>query len=222
MKTIKLLLICFLLTDLQELIAQSDDSKPTRISSREARRKLVFGFKGGFNFSNVYDESKNNFIADGKTGGVGGAFIAIPFGDFIGFQPEILLAQKGFKGAGIIGTDVYNLERTTTHLDIPLQLQLKPFSWLSMLAGVQYSYLLRQRDEFTQGNEFETIHQEFNNDDIRRNLLGVVMGGDLNFWHVVFSGRAGWDLLANHGDGNSTTPQYKNLWFQMTIGYRVY
>jgi len=222
MKIAKLLLASLFLFDLQGAIAQENDNKPAHVTSRDARRKLVFGFKAGFNFSNVYDQGTKNFVADGKTGGVGGAFLCIPFGDFIGFQPEILLNQKGFKGVGTYNGEVYSLDRTTTHLDIPLQLQLKPFSWMSMVAGVQYSYLMKQRDEFTLGPNYEAVTEDFNNDNIRKNLLGIIMGGDLNFWHVVLSGRAGWDVLANQGDGNSTTPRYKNLWFQATIGYRVY
>ncbi len=224
MKKIHLLLITLFALNLEVGYAQNttDDNSPGRNTSREARRKFVFGFKGGFNSSNVYDESQNNFRADSKIGGVGGLFFCVPFGDFIGFQPEILLSQKGFSGSGQLLGDVYTINRTTTHLDIPLQLQLKPFSWMSMVAGVQYSYLLKQKDEFSQGNNYQYVTQTFENDNIRKNLFGIVFGGDLNFWHIVVSARVGWDILANHGDGNSSTPQYKNTWFQGTLGYRIY
>jgi hypothetical protein len=213
-------IVCGEMTNAQT--TTTTETKRTRISSREAKRKVVFGFKGGFNRSNVYDMNSKNFVADPKTGGVVGGFLAIPFGDFIGFMPEVLYSHKGFSGTGTINGEVYGLTRTTTHIDIPLQLQLKPFSWFSMVGGIQYSYLIRQKDEFVVGSNSEQITKEFNNDNIRKNLVGVVVGGDLNFWHIVFSARGGWDMMANHGDGTSSTPQYKNLWFQGTIGYRVY
>jgi hypothetical protein len=225
MKKIYVFFVMLLLANVENGNAQknsTDDNSPGRTTSREARRKFLFGFKAGFNRSNVYNQNNRTFVANPKTGGVGGVFFAIPFGDFIGFQPEVLYSQKGFSGAGQLNGDVYTLNRTTSYLDIPLQLQLKPFSWMSMVAGLQYSYLLKQHDEFSHGNNYEYVNQTFSNDNIRKNLVGFVMGGDLNFWHIVFSGRAGWDMIANHGDGNSSTPQYKNLWFQGTVGYRIY
>jgi hypothetical protein len=218
MKNLKILAIAAVFFAVEPAVAQSD----THTSSRDARRKIVFGFKGGFNRSNVYDQGSRNFVADTKTGGVVGGFLCIPFGDFIGFQPELLYSQKGFKGTGVINGEFYEISRTTNHLDIPLQLQLKPFGWLSMLAGIQYSYLLSQRDELSRYNNYEQINKEFVNDDIRKNLVGILMGGDVNFWHVVFSARVGWDIISNHGDGNSSTPQYKNYWVQGTLGYRIY
>jgi hypothetical protein len=32
--------------------------------------------------------------------------------------------------------------------------------------------------------------------------------------------RGSWDLKNNNGDGTSTTPRYKNVWYQATVGYR--
>jgi hypothetical protein len=202
--------------------AQNGSNSNRGTSSREAKHKVVFGFKGGINRSDIYAENSHDFIADGKTGAVAGGFLCIPFGDFIGFQPEVLFSQKGFSGVGDLSGNLYQLKRTTNYLDVPLQLQLKPFAWFSMLAGVQYSYLLKQRDEFVYTGNSDQIRQQFSSDVLRKHMAGVVVGGDLNFWHIVVSGRAGWDILKNNSDGNSLTPRYKNLWFQGTIGYRVY
>jgi hypothetical protein len=38
----------------------------------------------------------------------------------------------------------------------------------------------------------------------------------------VLSARSGWDVQRNNGDGTSSIPRYKNVWFQATIGYRFY
>jgi len=37
---------------------------------------------------------------------------------------------------------------------------------------------------------------------------------------LVLSGRVAWDLYDNNGDGTSTTPRYKNVVGQITLGYR--
>ena len=192
------------------------------ISSKDARKKVILGFKGGVNRSNVFDESGGQFVAQPKVGFAGGSFLAVPFGSLLGFQPEIMFTQKGFQGSGVIGGENYLITRTTNHLEIPLQLQVKPFAFFSALAGVQYSYLLSQNDRTTFGaNSTEQI-QEFQNDNIRKNMFGAVVGFDINIGHMVISGRSGWDLLSNHGDGNSSTPRYKNMWLQGTFGYRLY
>lgn len=191
-------------------------------SSRDAKKRVVLGFKAGLNRSNVYDEQGQDFVANGKTGFAGGAFLALPVGGFLGFQPEILISQKGFSSTGTIYGDRYWLERTSTYLDIPLQVQLKPFRFLSLLGGVQYSYLLNQRDRFTYGANSLEQNEEFRNDNIRKNIFGGVIGVDVNIRHFVLSGRYAWDLRANRGDGSSFTPRYKNVWLQATIGYRIY
>lgn len=192
------------------------------VNSREAKKKVILGFKAGINRSNVFDESGQAFVANPKPGYAAGVFLAVPFGSLLGFQPEILLQQKGFQGSGTLVGQNYLITRTTTHLDIPLQLQVKPFKWMAVVGGPQYSYMLKQTDRFTFGSNSSEQSKEFNNDNIRRNIFGAVVGIDINIQHFVISGRYGWDMVSNHGDGTSSTPRYKNLWLQGTIGYRLY
>ncbi len=74
---------------------------------------------------------------------------------------------------------------------------------------------------FTVGQS--NVVQEFDNenDQIRKNIFGAVGGLDVNISHVVISGRMGFDLLNNNGDGTSTTPRYKNRWIQLTAGVKI-
>ena len=200
------------------LVVEAQDD----VNSREAKKKVILGFKAGLNNSNVFDESGGQFVARSKAGYAAGVFLAVPFGSLLGFQPEILLQQKGFQGSGVVAGENYLITRTTTHLDIPLQLQFKPFRWLSLVSGPQYSYMLKQTDRMTYGTNSQAQTREFENDNIRRNIFGAVAGLDINVGHFVLSGRYGWDMTSNHGDGTSSTPRYKNTWLQGTIGYRIY
>lgn len=202
-------------------LAAQEEQSP-RPSSREARQKLVFGLKAGLNSSNVYDQSNNTFAAAPKIGGMAGTFLSIPVGRLLGFQPELHISQKGFVASGQMSLQPYTLTRTTTHVDIPLLVQLKPFSFLSLLAGPQYSYLIKQRDEVVSNGQYEEVSQTFRTNNLHKNLLGIVAGADINLWHLVVSLRTGWDVTANHGDGSASTPRYKNLWLQGAIGYRIY
>jgi hypothetical protein len=190
-------------------------------SKTDNRTGVTFGIKAGTNYSNVYDEEGNDFVADGKFGFAAGAFVAIPLGKIIGIQPEILYSQKGFKSTGTFLGNTYSMTRTTEFIDVPLLLAVKPVDQLTLLFGPQFSYLIKQKDEFTGGTISSTQQQEFDNNDITKNILGLTGGADVNLTdNLVLGLRAGWDIKTNEGDGNSSTPRYKNMWYQATVGYK--
>ncbi|MBK9256718.1 MAG: PorT family protein [Saprospiraceae bacterium] len=191
------------------LFAQDDD-----------RTQFQFGIKAGINFANVYDEQGEDFRADGKIGFAGGVFMAIPLVSVLGFQPEILFSQKGFKATGSLLGNTYGLTRTTDYIDIPLLLAVKPIKELTILAGPQFSYLLKQKDVFENAVNSVEVINEFNNDNIRKNIFGLAFGVNLNLDKVVLGARAAWDVSTNNGDGTSQTPRYKNAWLQATVGFR--
>lgn len=140
----------------------------------------------------------------------------------MGIQPEVLFSQKGFRATGRILGGNYDLTRTSNYLDVPLLFALKPAPFLTLLVGPQFSYLLSQKDVFKNATTTIAQEQEFVNDNIRKNVLCVTGGVDININHVVLSARVGWDIQKNAGDGSATTPRYKNAWYQATVGYRLY
>jgi hypothetical protein len=180
------------------------------------REKMVFGVKAGANYANVYDEEGDQFEADGKFGFVAGGFLAIPIGKFLGVQPEILFSQKGYQGTSNVFGIEYTYSRTSNFIDIPLLIALKPAEGLTILGGPQYSYLLKQVDKFDR----TSTEINFSNDNIRKNILALLLGFDINLDHIVIGARVGWDLQDNNGDGTSTIPRYKNVWYQGTFGIR--
>ena len=184
------------------------------------RESVHFGVKAGLNYSNVYDTEGEEFEANPKLGFAGGMFLAVPIGKFIGIQPELLFSQKGFQASGRLLGSTYNFTRTTSYIDIPVMLALKPSEFVTILAGPQYSYLVKQKDVFTGTTSSFEQEEKFKNDNISRNILCFTGGIDVTIQHLVIGARAGWDIQKNHGDGSSTTPRYKNVWYQATIGYR--
>jgi hypothetical protein len=226
MKTLNIfifLLTFQLISTAQENTSESSSKRDRdNISSREAKRKLVFGLKAGLNRSNVYDTKGLNFVANPKTGFAGGVFAAIPIGGLIGVQPEVHISQKGFTGRGMVNNESYTLNRTTTFLDIPLQLQIKPVRFFSLVLGIQYSYLLNENNEYSFEDKSIDENQQFDNNNLQKNIFAAVGGFDINIRHLVLSGRTGWDIQHNNGDGTSTDPRYKNVWLQGTLGFRFY
>lgn len=188
----------------------------------DGRGKGMLGIKAGINYSGVYNPQTEAFRGDSKFGFAGGIVVHVPIGIYLGVQSELLLSQKGFEGEGLLLGSKYNFTRTTTYLDIPILLALKPASFLTLLLGPQYSYLLRQKDVFSNTQVSFSQEQQFENDNIRQNIFGFVVGADIIVNHAVLGLRAGWDIMDNHGDGTSGTPRYKNTWVQATVGYYLF
>jgi hypothetical protein len=193
---------------------------PAPVVVKDWQTRFYFGLKAGANYSNVYDSEGENFKADSKFGFVGGLFIAIPLGRFLGLQPEVLFSQRGFHGTGTLLGNNYKVTRTSNFIDVPLLLAIKAGRGLTFVAGPQFSYLIKQKDEFTTGTENIEQEQVFKADNIRKNTMCFLGGVDFNFNNVVLGTRVGWDVRDNKGDGTSETPRYKNAWVQATLGIR--
>lgn len=186
-------------------------------NTTDLRDRLLFGLKAGANYSNVYDSKNQEFKANYKLGFAGGAFLAIPIGKFIGLQPEILFSQKGYQVSGSFLTVDYKYTHTVNYIDVPLLFALKPSQFVTLLAGPQYSFLIKEKNVFTGGSFTVDQEQTFQND---RSVLGIVGGIDFNVKQFVLSTRAGWDLQNNNGDGTTTNPRYKNVSYQVTLGFK--
>lgn len=187
----------------------------------DTRENMRFGIKAGANLANVWDAVGEDFRADPKLGFAGGIFLEIPIGKFVGFQPALMYSQKGFKGDGTLLGSPYSLTRTTSYVDAPLLLQIKPSPFFTVALGPQYSYLINEKNVYSYGANSVEQEQAFDNDNIRKNVLGFLTGVDVNFSNFVISGRVGWDFQTNHGDGSSSTPRYKNRWLQLTAGLKI-
>jgi hypothetical protein len=96
----------------------------------------------------------------------------------------------------------------------------KPSSFLSILAGPQFSYLILQKNAFDSGTTSVAQETEFINDNVRKNIMGFIGGIDININHIVIGLRAAADFQKNNGSGTAITPNYKNVWYQATIGFR--
>lgn len=210
----KILLLSTMMISMVSIVKAQDET--------DNREKIQFGARIGASYSNVYDTKGEEFDADAKLGFSGGAFVMIPIGKYFGIQPEVMINQKGYQATGNLLFNSYEMKRTSTFLEIPLLFAIKPSEFITLLVGPQYSYLLKQTDKFTSSAFSYQQEQEFEQDNIRKNIFGLVVGADINLKHFVLGGRVGWDMQTNRGDGTSSTPRYKNLSGQLTLGYKIY
>lgn len=199
---------------------KAQETKKARVYVEDPREKFAFGIKGGLNYSDVWDQTEN-FTAEPKIGLAGGLYLGIPLGKYLGIQPEILISQKGLKGSGMLFESNYSFKRTSTYIDIPLQVQMKPTENLTIVFGPQFSSLLEEKNVYSFGENSSMQDQAFKNENSRDNIFGFVVGPDIIISHLVISGRIGWDLQDYGANDVSTTPQYKNQWMQLTAGFKL-
>lgn len=196
----------------QSIIAQ-DQTTNSAPYEMDAREELKVGIKAGMNYSNVYSESGDDFVADGKVGFAGGVFVSIPLNQLIGIQPELMYSQKGFKG-DVLGIDY---KATFNYLDLPVHLQIKPTENISILAGPQFSYLLSSKYEL---GSLSAVNEEDLEDDNNRATVGISAGVDFTVQNFLISARGAWDLSKMNKDNSTSDINYKNQVLQITLGYR--
>ena len=193
----------------------------SQTTTYDTASSMKFGFKIGANVSNVYDAQGEQFNANPKLGLAGGVFLFVPVGNFLGVQPEILFSQKGYQSSGsVLGVD-YKYMHTSNHIDVPILFAFKPVPELKILLGPQYSFLISEKNTFTNTLFSNPLIKEtdFDNSNVRKNTLGFVFGGDLSLGRFVIGLRTGWDVINNNGDGTTTVPRYKNMYYQGTVGF---
>ena len=194
-------------------VAQTTTSTTNEPYNMDAREELKVGIKAGINYSNVYSESGDDYVADGKVGFAGGVFVSIPLNQLVGIQPELLYSQKGFKTEGTF----FDGKVTSNHLDLPVHLQIKPTENISLLVGPQLSYLLSTKYEI---NGLSLVDEEDLEDENNRATFGISAGVDFTVQNFLISARGSWDLSKFNKDNSTSDINYKNQLFQITLGYR--
>lgn len=209
MKT-KLLTLAILLTLVLKVSAQE--------KNEDLMQNIAVGVKAGINISNVYDTEGDGFDSKAKVGLAFGGFLSIPFSKSLGFQPEVMYSQKGYKGNGTLLIVDYSYTRKLDYIDVPLQLQIKPMPQLTILVGPQYSFLIHKGLDFSGGGISGSQQSDMDNQNIRKNTLGITGGIDVHVSNFLISGKVAWDLQDNNGDGTSSSPRFKNTIGQITVG----
>jgi hypothetical protein len=201
---------------------KAQDEVVVTVPKNDVRDRLMLGFKAGGNLANIYDTEGGTATTYPVVGFAGGTFLSIPIGKYLGVQPEVLFSQRGFQAQGNTQGNSYNITRITSYVDVPVLFAFKPSRFLTVLAGPQFSYLVQRNDYFVSGSTSVSQQVEFENDNIRKNTYCFTGGVDINIRHFVFGARAGWDIRHNNGDGSVSTIRYKNVWYQATVGFRLY
>jgi len=213
MKTLRTLSILLLFISLSGIVCAQESTN--RGEEPEAR----IGIMGGLSIATIVKTNDANFSSSPLYGFNAGGVLQLPLGRVIALQPGVLFSQKGYRATGTAALNDYDYSRKLNCLDIPLLVRINLAKELGIVAGPQYSYLLSTTTRFKSGTASYMESVKNDNDNIRRNVFGGVIGLDINLDRNFFLyGRYTIDFKNNNGDGTSSTPAYKNQVFQAGIG----
>ena len=181
---------------------------------------VYFGIRAGINLSNMVKDADNSFSSGSKLGLNAGAFLEIPVTAGFSIQPELQFSQKGYKNTGSFLGSPYEYKQTTNFIEVPLLAKLNPSKNFGILIGPQFSFLVSTQTKFTVNNSSFENQVKQDNTNLRKNILGGIVGIEASSGPVVFDLRYNLDFQNNNGDGTTSTPKYKNQVIALSVGFR--
>jgi hypothetical protein len=178
------------------------------------------GGRVGVNFSNIIKTGDDDFETEFKPGIHAGITLDIPLVSQLSFAPEIMYSQKGYKTSGtslLGGANEYSV--TTNFIEVPVLLKLKAGTGFNIHLGPQISFLTATTTSYKTGSEEYRNKIDEENDNLKKNLIGGVIGAGFNFGtRTSLVARYALDFQKNNEDGSSETPLYKNQVIQVGLG----
>ena len=181
-------------------------------------KSVRVGARAGMNLSNMVKSGNSDYSTGSKTGYNAAIFLDLPIASVFSIQPELQFSQKGYKATGTYLGSPYEYKQTTNFIEVPLLAKLKPVPGFGIVVGPQFSFLTSRKTNFTVNNaSYETLVKT-DNDNLRKNILGGVIGIEGGAKNFVASLRYNIDFQNNNGDGTSSTPKYKNQVISLGLG----
>lgn len=199
---------------------KSVSSSSYKTSDNSDKGRFHAGIRAGVNSSNLIKSGDVDISTGAKLGFNAAVFLEIPIIPAFSIQPEIQFSQKGYKASGSYLTIPYEYKQTNNFIEVPLLAKFKPSKNFGILVGPQFSFLTSAKTKYTIAN---TSHEQLvdqDNDNLRKNILGGVIGLEAAAGPIVFDLRYSLDFQKNNGDGSSTTPTYRNQVIALSAGLR--
>ncbi|MDX1830441.1 MAG: porin family protein [Lutibacter sp.] len=181
------------------------------ITTITAQKKINFGVKGGFNFSNITQGVYSGYTSS-KTGMNIGLLAEIPLSDKFAIQPEILYSTQGAKTSIILnsltfpGAPPIPAEYKLNYIQIPVLAKVNIINSLSFEIGPQFSFLTKAEEKSSLGTTSNIgNHFEF----------GGVLGISYKINKTIFLNSR---YLKGFSKAFKNNGEAKNFGFQLGIG----
>ena len=176
--------------------------------------------------NNVVDLSNGFITTKSKTGFTVGGYVNIPVSDKISFEPGLQYAQKGYTMQGNLKIDALKFlgvnasAKVEAHyIDVPLVLKAEVAKGLSIYAGPQLSYLVKNNLHLNAGVLGISLYN--NKIDITDNFNRLDMGiaGGIGYkFDNGFNIKAGYDYGLSKLDKNDNFKAYNRV-AKISVGF---
>lgn len=180
------------------------------VSSLSAQEYVVFGAKGGVNFSNFAGDGFASFEEDSnaRTAYHLGLVAEIPVSDRFSVQPEVLYSAQGFDIVQIENNP--DVEFRLDYINVPVLAKFYVTDGLSLVAGPQFGFLVESEIK-SENSETELNSENFNNFD-----MAVGFGAEYKFNKFFLYGRYNAGLTDIYENENV---EAKNSVIQAGVGF---
>lgn len=179
------------------------------------------GLTAGINLTTLGTASSNGLTInyDYRPGFQGGIFAEIPVAEKITFSPQVLFSQKGGNVNTVVNGVTLKGDTRINYLDVPLLVDFKVNSGVSLFVGPQVAFLMSQKSNITasMGN-LSASDTNTDTDGFRKTLIGANVGVGykvnkdigLKLHYITDFQRA--------GSGSNDTGE-RNSGFALSVGY---
>ena len=202
-----------------------------------AKAQVSYGVQAGVNIANFKGEALNslNNVVDltngfintkSKTGFHVGGYVNIPVTDKISFEPGVQYSQKGYAMKGDLKIDALKFlgvnasAKVQAHyIDMPLVLKAEVAKGLSIYAGPQISYLVKNNFQVnTSVLGISLLNKKLNlTNNFNRMDIGLAGGVGYKFDNG-FNVKAGYDYGLSKLDKNDNVKAYNRV-VKVSVGF---
>jgi hypothetical protein len=140
-----------------------------------AAKKFNWGYKIGFNTSNIRIENRGD--ADWKTGLVTGLFFTVKAGEKLSIQPELLYSSMG--GRNVIALESNNTSLRLNYFSIPVLAKYRIAKNWNVVVGPQVDVLIQAKSK-NNSSQFDNLTNDF-----KESSFNATAGAELTAWRAA-------------------------------------
>ena len=184
---------------------------------------LRYGIHAGLNISEFNNLPQGLYPYHQDRRIYGGLFLEVPFTKYLAFKPELNYAPEG--GDYQYNLSGYDISIQLNYIQLPLQIQLKPYPWLHLTAGPEVAYLISQKtsvsDYLYSNNPMPFPAFTTTNDDFKKFKVGYVFG--LEVFPIPSLGiEVKYAQALNNSNNSQTLPAHPTLYNNVISGGIIY
>jgi opacity protein-like surface antigen len=209
----------------------------TLILISNAHAQITYGVQAGASIANwkgdalqsltkVVDLTRGFINTKSKTGFTAGVYANIPISDKFSFEPGLQYTQKGYTLQGDLKIDALKFLGTNAtakveaqYIDVPLIIKAEVVKGLSIYAGPQFSYLVKNNLHVNAGLLGISLYN--NKIDLTNNFNRVDIGLAGGIGYQLNNGiniRAGYDYGLSKLDKNNNVKAYNRV-VKLSVGF---